>query len=492
MDETNTFTRPNPLNMKTLIIFPMLLLSAATYAQDHQTAPNKGDQQGNSNTSQSPVKQLVVPVDTQVFVIDLGNPSAGGNKSTGQSKPLQFLSRRPVQLQLIKGNPYKYKYVVNSRFVNFFENDGQSFVEEYKKSLDTPPVPEPKAAEVQAAATDAKKTATVLHVQLTKPKTKAIEKKALSDSKNFIAGFAKSPVLSSGSFDKSDQEVISKAARSEASKKEILDAVEVVRSVYVAKAVNSQKILGDKSKIPENGADDLENFNAAVNQTKIDADKFSREVETFAKAIGKQESLADDFDKTRKSFLDRAEEFTKNYLALKYDQARLASTSTEAGGNLDSVRDTLKDTMEKIAKFFDLKMDNYTLPIDVNGKNIDALEFTVQRFENDNSPTAIDSYCYTMWVNRQRSFPVRRGHDDQYFAPQRFLDKPDIEFRRVGHHQTAVSIACRTGRHTRETGAGYSERRMRDGKRQKDFGPLRGRRQDHLRFGEQYRSSHKR
>ncbi len=53
---------------------------------------------------------------------------------------------------------------------------------------------------------------------------------------------------------------------------------------------------------------------------------------------------------------------------------------------------------EEISKMYQLKLYNYLLPVDINGKNIDVVEVTVERYDKKATNPTPDKYTYNIWV----------------------------------------------------------------------------------------------
>jgi hypothetical protein len=74
-------------------------------------------------------------IKTSVFTLDLGEPSETSLKTTDSSKRLVFPSKNPLAFKLKNGNPYKYRYVINSRVVNFFEDTKVNYLDSIMKNI---------------------------------------------------------------------------------------------------------------------------------------------------------------------------------------------------------------------------------------------------------------------------------------------------------------------------------------------------------------------
>ena len=61
-------------------------------------------------------------IKTSVFILDLGNPTRHSLNTTDKSNKLVFPSRNLLAFELKNGNPYKYRYAINSNVISFFDD----------------------------------------------------------------------------------------------------------------------------------------------------------------------------------------------------------------------------------------------------------------------------------------------------------------------------------------------------------------------------------
>ncbi|MFI0429173.1 hypothetical protein [Mariniflexile sp. HMF6888] len=59
-------------------------------------------------------------IKTTVFTIDLGQPDIKSVQNSSKKNKLVFTNKSPIQVKLINGNPFKYRYVLNYNLVNLF------------------------------------------------------------------------------------------------------------------------------------------------------------------------------------------------------------------------------------------------------------------------------------------------------------------------------------------------------------------------------------
>jgi hypothetical protein len=129
----------------------------------------------------------------------------------------------------------------------------------------------------------------------------------------------------------------------------------------------------------------------------------------------RQKNILEEIDlKNRDSFLEEAK---KNYEkncdlindfepykdSIKYAmiQKSLLETKEKAKKSISSI----------IEKFFFVDLENYTLPIDLQGKNIDVLEFKLRRFDKEtkDEDLAFASTPYNIWIKGGIKIDVSAG-----------------------------------------------------------------------------------
>ena len=81
--------------------------------------------------------QSQAQIETKVFTLNLGEPTLNSLRdSLNSNSKLVIKAKEPLAFKLVNGNPYKYKYVINHKFVNFFDGQGYNPLDSLKtKSL---------------------------------------------------------------------------------------------------------------------------------------------------------------------------------------------------------------------------------------------------------------------------------------------------------------------------------------------------------------------
>lgn len=184
----------------------------------------------------------------------------------------------------------------------------------------------------------------------------------------------------------------------------------------VAKAIDDAKNDAVQEKdmglIESQGTiEDIIKENYTLNNNINDLDI---EVETFYETL-KQKNVLEEVDlKDRESFLEKAK---KNYginhslinTLGKFKSNKKYATVLES---LLKTKDIAKKSIESIIqKFYAINLDIYTLPIDVQGKNIDVIEFKLRRFDKEtkDEDLAFASTPYNIWIRKGLKIDVSAG-----------------------------------------------------------------------------------
>lgn len=72
-------------------------------------------------------------IKTKVFTLNLGEHTLNSLRdSVNSNSKLVIKAKEPLSFKLVNGNPYKYKYVINHKFVNFFDGQGYNPLDSLK------------------------------------------------------------------------------------------------------------------------------------------------------------------------------------------------------------------------------------------------------------------------------------------------------------------------------------------------------------------------
>jgi tetratricopeptide (TPR) repeat protein len=340
--------------------------------------------------------------ETKVFTLDLGEPHKESITVEGDnSTRLVIKTKELLAFKLKNGNPYKYKYVINHKLVDFFEGQGYNPLDSMgqvlvgnnavangnniiEERLDT--------AQIKAAIKELEEERATL-VKNKESGLKGVWDFKINNIDRRIEGLKKALELSKN---QSKGEYISK-------------------SVYATYFINSVKLNNllkavTKTAKATNEDEDKKNIeNAAIvlkqafEDLKIDIQKYVAEIS------------AEDF-LNHTEFMGKRQEFNSLYINLLQNTQEISKEAGNFPDVLDSFNKSIKninpissDIKDEIAKMYQLKLHNYLLPIDINGKNIDAVEITVERYDKNASNPTPDKYSYNIWVKGGLKIDVSGG-----------------------------------------------------------------------------------
>lgn len=370
-------------------------------------------------------------VATKVFKLDLGSPSRYSLTSSDSSTRLDIRSREPLAFKLINSNPYKYTYVINHRLVNLFENSGPNPLDSIGKILSGKAVPIPPA-DGKAAATNQKIKDTNAEIDSVNNEIKELLGQKSSDTKNKDAQ-NKNLIIDMQIMQKKRQ-IDSLIADRDKLKKQ-LEAIYPSRSAYSTNFVNTVKFnnflgttrLGTAKK----ESDDIENIKTAITILSQKFNDLDQDLNKYIGKIAAEDFLqADEFSTKRSDFLTAFASVINSSQEIGNEANQFDETKkiyAETLKNIQPVSDKIK---EKVNEMQQLKLHNYLLPVDINGKNIDAVEVTVERYARNKATPSLDKYTYNIWVKGGVKIDVSAG----VFISS-LMDK-EYEIRGTGANQT--------------------------------------------------------
>ena len=145
----------------------------------------------------------------------------------------------------------------------------------------------------------------------------------------------------------------------------------------------------------------------------------------------KNSILKDDFEKDRKIYIEEAKNNSTLIFTLLQDLEQLKNDT-----KYSSVNEMLLETKEKaeksinniIDKFYNIDLDCYTLPIDIQGQNIDAIEFKLQRFDKETKEEDVNfaSKPYNIWIKGGLKIDVSAGIFFSSVYDREFDTKDDL------------------------------------------------------------------
>jgi hypothetical protein len=346
--------------------------------------------------------------------IDLGDPSLKtvGLHAKKYDQKLKLRTGHTLQVQLLNINPFKYNYTINTDPVDMFNStspfdsiDLQKFVT--AAGSDTPMAQTTKSQLITAVAADStavkqttdristlsylKTTASPLNRPITLVKANGTS--ANSDSLRIAKKSTDSTLRSTDSSLASHKKIL--AQQKKTLKKDSLQLAKVDSlyphdSIFVVAIDSAYALfLYAARTIAENkGVFDINTAEDAMYTTIFEQER--------------KKLTAD-----ASSFFIRYEH---NFQLLNRADTNLASPANQHElhnimDKLQKIKAGLNDFISKLDK---ISLKEYTLPIDVNGKNIDKVEVTVSRSLKSGN-TLPDTYTYDVWLIRGFKIDVSGG-----------------------------------------------------------------------------------
>ncbi|MBD1396835.1 hypothetical protein H9Q13_06635 [Pontibacter sp. JH31] len=287
-------------------------------------------------------------IETAVFTLDLSKPNPKLLQSDNARRRLVAQTDELIVFELINANPFKYRYVLNHRSVNFFEQQDATPMDRVLASW--------------------------------KANNDVVEKgKKMKDSINHVnKNTAHAQYLIATNSSEKNQLQIAPATTpptdAKGHKELILSAARIL-------ALKGKNLLSRANSYTAtiSAADYL---NRSTFESQRDALTEELVVLLYDHDILNGEAAAYQDDDFQNKYKTQIQELT-------------AST------------DSIKKSLDKL---YSLRFDNYTLPLDVNGKNIDAVEITLERFDNTAAVSSlIDKYSYNIWLKGGIKIDVSGG-----------------------------------------------------------------------------------
>jgi len=140
-------------------------------------------------------------------------------------------------------------------------------------------------------------------------------------------------------------------------------------------------------------------------------DNLDIEVENLYKILIQKNTLLEADYTERKEFLDTAKEhLKKSYELLEQLEGDLQYTKIKESVLLTKAK-AEKSIDSIVQKFYTIDLNVHTLPIDIQGKNIDVLEFKLRRFNKETKAEETDfaSTPYNIWITGGLKIDVSAG-----------------------------------------------------------------------------------
>lgn len=324
-------------------------------------------------------------IKTTVFTLNLDTPTENALKSSDSAKKLVLPAKNPLAFKLKNGNPYKYRYVINSRVVSFFGDAKVNYLDSIPKVI----IPKKNLETTQV---------TDINNEI---------KKLESERDSLIV--KNTSLISSGQKNLSIKEEIRKNEEKIEKINTTIRNLSYQISLYKSKAPNAYEIIIE-NKIdainlfirviePENSDDDKTNISNAFQLIKKMSTDLKSDINKYTFEISSEDFL------DRDTFVNKRARFNSTYIKLLNDISKLNSDAM----NFDDIKeDYVKklnefntisiEIKQEISKMFQLKLNNYLLPVDINGKNIDLVEVSVKRYDKTATNPTPDEYTYNIYV----------------------------------------------------------------------------------------------
>lgn len=335
-------------------------------------------------------------IKTKVFTLNLGEPTLNSLRdSVNSNSKLVIKAKEPLAFKLVNGNPYKYKYVINHDLITFFKSD-ENPLENVKSALEKI---EPKEKSETNNPIVAQNRTKMLSDLLSKLDHQILDLKESNMS------------LDTTSSNKNNLEYKSNLKQMNLHKIELEKAIEIAnlelqaaKSEYKFKSQYSIAFVNQHSKqaikvIPKNQLEDEENIRLAINLLGKEFKNLKSKLDKYILIISAEDYL----DKAK--FEIERENYFSIYTKLISDAKDIGSeaylfenTKKEFDENIKEIDPLSLKIIDEISKMMQLKFDNYILPIDINGKNIDVVEVTVERYDKNATNPTPDKYTYNIWV----------------------------------------------------------------------------------------------
>lgn len=291
---------------------------------------------------------MLCQIKTSVFTLDLGRPTSGSMLSSDPTeKRLVIPTKTLLSFRLINGNPYKYNYVINHRMVDFFQGQAYNALDSIAKLR---AVTGAGSGRGPASIPESDSTAGSYDMQA----PRAIE--ILGNNADLANSLNLMPVEVSSE----DDDMIN-----------VLRAARVLRERFAQLSVSIDEMVTSISAEDYLNTDEFvsgrNDFNTDYIQALVQITDLNREATRFTAIANRYQEIF--------------EEISKSSTKIK----------------------------SELTKMFALKLENYIHPIDFNGKNIDVVEVTVERYDKNNPAILPLKHPYNIWIRGGLKIDVSAG-----------------------------------------------------------------------------------
>ena len=380
---------------------------------------------------------------TKVFVLDLDKPTKNSLRVKGKpnrSNPLEIKTKQLIAIELINANPFKYKYVISNKVVDFFKDDKvDPFTTESKPAqpaLNNQEVS--KRLENKEIENLNKKLNNIL-LNPSSPNAKSELLESFSTyRRNIEKSFQKEKTMITSLNDLTSS-ILNKEVKDQTINVPSINQIEMNISDLSQETNNTfanlqsqQSIRGklrNTSKIRKSITDITANYleiNKMFLSLENEAKKYA--LEALLELSLKMEFLYSDMEDykkqievndalNKKEFIEQRGEFDNSLKGIvrKINELSLKVSKSEIEGLLDEYNKDFQrfskaeERVKKIlSTFHSVRLDYFTVPVDFNGDNIDAVQIDVTRTRISDG-VKLDDITYIIWIRGGVKFDVSAG-----------------------------------------------------------------------------------
>lgn len=289
-------------------------------------------------------------LNTATLTIDLKEPYDSSVQLSTKyiTRNLSVNCRELIAIKLKNANPLKYNYTIDSKFLDFFENQTNNLLDSSLlkgKSLNE--------------NTDGNESINTLEKEATK----------LFTSKSTASALF----------------------------------IDTIKYKYYLENVK-------KSIKATNNNEDSINIVNALDALALAFTDLSIQLNNYKTTISNQETIDNsDFLSNKENLNVRYLKLLENFKDISNESKNINDKSKLIRNKIDLIVDQMTKLNNELVNLNKINLSNYLLPIDVNGKNIDALQFTVKKSLVSNPNLKPEIYTYNIWLKGGVKIDVSGG-----------------------------------------------------------------------------------
>ena len=392
-----------------------------------------GQQQQEILSWASDKKDSCKNASTKVFELDLGLPNTQSLVPRCKERSFKGLtvdSRQLLAFNLINANPYKYDYSIENELVDFFIDEKKGLQEIYEEIKNA----QPQTANMEGnGLTDTiREDSSVNEISTIEEGLeqlklqKAEEVKSLEASKNDYQEMREiiesSSVFAGNQTIQQEQMILDDFESVISSKKKLVNEIKIdINELLEKNKKKSQQVKEAQKKVRENAKKSKEieqkkNTDKAVFYV-LEVKKRLQGLNEAVKLFVVKTSAEDYLDK--KNFMKFRDKYYKKYDSLvkglnsntaKYELLLSPENIKTYNTHIDKhVKGLSQEITTILSEMHALKLDNYMLPVDFNGENIDVVKITVKRTPRHGNIREPKEYPFKIWVKGGIKIDVSAG-----------------------------------------------------------------------------------